>query len=632
MRSLPALIALCFVFASPALAKETLTLGLFAFRPKPVMEVAYLPLVEYLNRSVPEVHVQLRVLTQAEMEHALALGELDFVFTNPSHFMLLRHQAKLTGAIASLVRMEKTQAVSTLGGVIFTSRHHPEIQTLSDIKGRILGIPGKTFLGGYQAQAYELLQADIQLPQDVAVLHELDTHDEVVRAVLAGKVDVGFVRTSVIESMTSEKKIDAADLKIINPQSHPGFPFLVSTRLYPEWAFAAISGRVSNRTQNRLAAALLLVEPDSSVAKAAGISGFTVSGDYLPVQDLARALRLPPFEKRPAFTATDVLSKWSWQIGTSLSISVLVALVSILLFVSRRQISQQRNIERMHLAALGEGVFGVDLEDRCTFINPAALTMLGYAEHEVIGQNQHALFHHHHPDERAYEVADCPIYQSLCDGVIRQADDWFIRKDGTGFHVSMVATPLVIGSRKIGAVVAFQDISERKALEERLNTLATIDVLTGLPNRRHFFLRMTDELARIKRKEDSVVSLLMLDLDHFKKINDTYGHAAGDAVLKNFSSLLQKDLRETDLAGRIGGEEFAVTMPGCTRDSAIERAQRLRKMVADGQLAHDGVVIHYTVSIGVTQFSAQDANPDIALARADAALYRAKEKRNCVAT
>lgn len=596
------------------------------------MEDSYLPLVEYLNRTVPEVEVKLRVLTQTEMEQALELGELDFVFTNPSHFTLLRHQAKLTGAIATLVRMERTHAVSTLGGVIFTTQHHPEIKTLADIKGRNLGIPGKSYLGGYQVQAYELLQVNIQLPQDVAALHELDSHDDVVRAVLAGKVDVGFVRTSVIESMASEKKINAADLKIISPRSYPGFPFLVSSRLYPEWAFAAISGRVSNRTQNKFTAALLLVEPDSSVAKAAGISGFTVPADYLPVQNLARALRLPPYEQGPAFTLTDVMSRWSWQIAAVVCGAMLIGWLSIQLFISRKQIKRQRDVERMHLAALGEGVFGVDNEDRCTFINPTALAMLGYAEHEVIGKNRHLLFHHHHLDGQTYPDVDCPISQSLHSGVTLKADDWFIRKDGSGFHVRLVATSLEMDGKKIGAEVAFQDISERKALEEKLHIMATMDVLTGLPNRRHFFQRMNEELARLKRRQESVVCILMLDLDHFKNINDTYGHAAGDTVLKHFASLLQKDLRETDLAGRIGGEEFAITMPDCTLNSAMERAERLRKLVESGQVTHEDAEIHYTVSIGLTQFLPADAMPEVALARADAALYRAKERRNCVAT
>lgn len=630
MKSWISLITLCFVFMSSSLALETLTLGVFAYRPKPVMEAAYQPLIDYLNQALPDVHFQLKVLTQDEIEGALEQGELDFVFTNPSHFVLLRSQTRLSGAIATQVRLEKNQHVSMLGGIIFTSQHHPEIQQLSDIKGRVLAIPGKKFLGGYQTQAFELLQANIRIPDDIAEVKHMGSHDAVVRAVLAGKADVGFVRTSIIESMSNEKEVDAADIRIINPKSYPGFPFLVSTALYPEWAFAAISGHVNERLERRVASALLQIEPESQVAKAAGIYGFTVPADYRPVDDLARALRLPPYEKGPAFTLGDTFSRWKWQILSSVFAIGLILLLAILLLISHRQLNRRQKLERMHLAALGEGVYGVALDGRCTFINPAALAMLGFTEQEVIGSNQHALFHHSRPNGQKYQVEECPIHLCLRDGVRRHTDEWFIRKDGTGFHVRLIVTVMELEGTKVGAEVAFEDITERKALEEKLTTMATIDVLTGLANRRHFFVRMGDELARVQRSKESVASILMLDLDHFKNINDTYGHAAGDAVLKSFSALLKNDLRETDLAGRIGGEEFAVTMPGATLDAAFARAERLRKVVEQEQLVHEGTTIHFRVSIGVTQMTLLDTSPDAVLARADEALYRAKEKRNCV--
>ncbi|MBU1690138.1 MAG: sensor domain-containing diguanylate cyclase, partial [Gammaproteobacteria bacterium] len=409
------------------------------------------------------------------------------------------------------------------------------------------------------------------------------------------------------------------------------FPFLVSTHLYPEWAFAALP-YVNKKTVRELAVALLEIEPDSPVAKAADIYGFTAPGDYLPVENLARALRLPPFEKAPAFTPKDAWARWSLQLSAgAIAIGIILAL-SILLLLANRRIKQQEKAGRMHLAALGEGVFGITLEGQCTFINPAALSMLGYAEHEIIGQNPHALFHHHHPDGEIYPAEDCPVIQTVKDGVVRHVDDWFTNKDGRTFPVSVVATPLENRGVQVGAVIAFQDISERKNLEEKLNALATTDVLTGLPNRRHFFSRMSEELARMRRLDVYVASLLMLDLDHFKRINDSYGHATGDAALKHFAALMQKDLRETDLVGRLGGEEFAILMPGASLDDAVARAERLRKLIESDHFHHEGMDIQYTVSIGLTQLTRHDTDPDVPLARADNALFRAKEKRNCVAT
>jgi diguanylate cyclase (GGDEF)-like protein len=117
----------------------------------------------------------------------------------------------------------------------------------------------------------------------------------------------------------------------------------------------------------------------------------------------------------------------------------------------------------------------------------------------------------------------------------------------------------------------------------------------------------------------------VLDLDHFKQINDTHGHAAGDAVLRHFAALLRGELRKVDTAGRMGGEEFAIILPGA--DSAAARAfgERLRQRVAETPVMHGGLAIQVTVSIGIAAMTPRDATADAVLVRADRALYRAKE-------
>lgn len=612
-------------------AQRPLTLGVFAFRPPVLMEAAYQPLVDYLNQRVPEAHLQLAVLSQAAMAQALQRGELDFVLTNPSHFVLLRSQAALSGAIATLVRLDGERAVSQLGGVMFTTAQQTDIQSLSDLKGRVLAIPGKQFLGGYQTQAMELLQVGIRIPQDLAALRETGSHDSVVRAVLAGEAEVGFVRTSILESMAGEGALDESAIRILNPQAGEAYPFRVSTRLYPEWAFAAVHGRIDNRLERRVAAALLDLQPDNAAARAAGIDGFTVAADYRPVDELARALRLPPYEKGPEFTPRDALARWGWQIEAGGAALGLIMGLSLLLWRAYHRLKRQQARERLHMAALGEGVFGVNAQGRCTFINPAALSMLGYAEAEVLGREPHVLFQAGNDLGQHFAASDCPLQQSLRDGVTRRQDAWYQRKDGRGFAVSLIATPMALKGQPLGAEVAFQDISDRKALELQLTRMATVDALTGLANRGQLMVRLQEELARLRRHPQTPAALLMLDLDHFKRINDTHGHAAGDAVLRHFARLMQADLREGDVLGRIGGEEFAMAMPGANVADSMVRADRLRRMVAATPVPWQGQDIAYTVSIGVAAITEADVSPDAPLARADQALYRAKRQRNCVA-
>jgi len=276
------------------------------------------------------------------------------------------------------------------------------------------------------------------------------------------------------------------------------------------------------------------------------------------------------------------------------------------------------------LMGLGEGVYGVDLKGHATFINPAALRMLGINGQDVLGRDQHLLFHHHHADGRDYLHADCPIALTLADGRPRhEEEECFWRHDGSSFPVALTVTSVLKNGVRVGAVVVFQDISERQAHAKQLRLLATTDSLTGTHNRRHFLQQLEQELARHQRYGEAA-ALLMLDLDHFKLVNDGFGHAAGDAVLKSFTASARQILRRSDHLGRLGGEEFAILLPDTDGEGARELAERLRQMIDDTPVETATGMVHYSVSIGVALFARGDSNADAVLARADHALYRAK--------
>jgi diguanylate cyclase (GGDEF)-like protein/PAS domain S-box-containing protein len=168
------------------------------------------------------------------------------------------------------------------------------------------------------------------------------------------------------------------------------------------------------------------------------------------------------------------------------------------------------------------------------------------------------------------------------------------------------------------------DITQRKQIERQLQDAAATDFLTGLPNRRNIMMRMDQELERVRRCPTTSAAVLMFDLDHFKLINDGYGHAKGDEVLKAFSQLLRHELRKIDAAGRVGGEEFAAVLSGASIEEAEGFAQRVRARLAATRLRGAGPEIAVTVSIGITTMRAADANISQSLSRADSALYRAK--------
>jgi diguanylate cyclase (GGDEF)-like protein len=181
-----------------------------------------------------------------------------------------------------------------------------------------------------------------------------------------------------------------------------------------------------------------------------------------------------------------------------------------------------------------------------------------------------------------------------------------------------------------GAVISHLDITDRKLMEFELARLASTDALTGLPNRRYFLDVANREVERMRRFSVSA-SVIMIDLDHFKDVNDTYGHATGDEVLRSSSRALQQRLREIDVLARLGGEEFVVVLPETDAQGAASAAEKLRCSLTNATVDSGDNEIKMTASFGVAQVRSDDKSVDDVLDRADSALFEAKHSgRNCV--
>lgn len=600
---------------------------MFAYRPKATLERKFAPLASYLSEALGGRAVRLELLTQPEMEEALRAQRLDFIFTNPSHFVLIRHNFQMSGAMATLVSREGGMATAQLGGVIITQAERRDIPDLKSLRGLTIAIPGAKYLGGYQTQAYELVEAGLRMPEDVR-LTESGSHDAVVRDVIEGRADAGFIRTGILEDLFEQDSPIPKGIRVVHPQHHPNFPYITSTRLYPEWAFAA-SPHVPEAVVKEVARALLAIRPDMPVAKAADIEGFTIPGDYTAVEDLARTLRLPPFQYGPKIEIHDLWGQYRWPIVFGLLSLVIIAVLIVRLDAARRQIAaEHRKLlfaqaeHRVVLDLLGEGVFGVDGAGRCTFANPAALTALGYRSDELLGLDAHQLFHHRRADGQPFPREECTVNQTAVDGVPRQGDDVFWHRDGTAIPVHVNAQPLLRDGVVDGAIVAFHNIQNRIDAMRQLEEQATHDALTGLPNRRYFSQRLKQEASRAKRTSTSA-TVLMIDLDHFKRLNDAYGHAAGDLVLHQIATVLRARLRVPDVPARLGGEEFAVLLPDTPLEGGVQVAQALCQAVGQQTMSFADKVLTITASIGVAPLDLS-RDPEAALAQADAALYRAK--------
>lgn len=268
------------------------------------------------------------------------------------------------------------------------------------------------------------------------------------------------------------------------------------------------------------------------------------------------------------------------------------------------------------------GICHSSLERRFLAVNRTFCDMLGYTREELIGKPVWEIIHH---DDRGDE----PLFRDkLLSGKLEShaAEKRYVRKDG---RVIWVHRTISVVRDHAGEPLYFlrvvEDVTERKRLEQELQALAATDALTGLPNRRTFMARLEEEYARLRRFDTQQVAVLMLDVDYFKRVNDTHGHAAGDEVLRQVATLIREEPRRVDLCARIGGEEFAVILAGASAESAREFAERLRRKIAAAAIIFEGKALAVTVSVGVAAMRPTDESADASLLRADGALYKAKE-------
>ena len=323
--------------------------------------------------------------------------------------------------------------------------------------------------------------------------------------------------------------------------------------------------------------------------------------------------------------------QWLREVFAAVFLTILLLAVGCLRV---RSIAQQqwaaRELEaneerwRMALEATGDGVWDWDIPGRQVDYSKGWKRMLGYSPEEI-GSGFEEWELRVHPDDLRQVMRDLEEH-------LDNRSEFFINehrlrcKDGQWKWIldrGMVVSRDADGN-PLRAIGTHTDISSRKRMEEELKELAGTDALTGLHNRRVFFERLDAELERIRLHAGTKAALLMIDIDHFKGINDTYGHAMGDAGLKYLADSIRGVLRETDVLGRIGGEEFGVILPETNAEHAVMLAERLCSIFRNGQLCIGDLAIAFTISIGVSMLKATDRDKEQILSRADAALYQAK--------
>ncbi len=252
------------------------------------------------------------------------------------------------------------------------------------------------------------------------------------------------------------------------------------------------------------------------------------------------------------------------------------------------------------------------------FANQEAARILGQSGDALVGRHFLDFVEETGIDDQRDAFLRCLRQREL----VRSQDGVTVSTDGRRTCVQVSMSPLPWDGLPV-IYVLINDVTALKESEERLRRLSITDPLTGVSNRRHFVEAAEQELARARR-HGWPVTLLMLDLDHFKSINDTHGHAVGDEALRTFTAAGRALLRENDLLGRTGGEEFAILLPETDIAGARMVAERIRRRTAELAVPAGGETVRFTVSIGVACCAAGTRDVDAMLSSADEALYRAK--------
>lgn len=329
------LVLLYLLHMNSAFAQDTLYLGVLAHQGNKRAVEKWYPLTEYLNNNLSKHLITIVPVNLKDLESMVSRGRLDFILTNSGHYVNLREKFPMQ-ALASLRNKGNGQSLDHFGSVLFTQRGRSDIRSFQDLQGKTLAAVSRQAFGGFQTVIHEMRQQGMQPLKTINMVYLGFPQDQIAQFVALGKVDAGIVRTGVLESLHESGVLDLAVFNIINPQQSAGFPFLHSTKLYPEWPFVAMQ-KVSKEVQHIVQRALLDMPADHPAAIQGQFRGWSEIRDYSPVKQVVIA-----------YAQAKELENWYWQLKVWIShkkfwiiYSLLASIVCLMLYILRHDISHR---------------------------------------------------------------------------------------------------------------------------------------------------------------------------------------------------------------------------------------------------------------------------------------------------
>lgn len=633
---------------------------------------------EYLSRAIPEHHfVVVPFENNSALNQAISSGNYAFSLTNPASAVELKIRYGQQ-PLATLLNKRQGKGYAQFGSVIFTRADRQDLTELKDLKGKIfIGVDELGF-GGWRVAWSELLKNGVAPYRDFKELRFAEGNQEtVVRSVLQGTADAGSVRTDMLESMADAGKISLSDFKVLGAKQVAGFPFLLSTELYPEWPFSA-SQSTSDEIKTAVTRALFSIKKEDLAAAQGNYVGWISPVDYSPVETLLQDLKVGPFRITKSDLPTAFYHEYSYALlATLIAITGLIAAFVYTTKLNRRITQTQSDLkaeianrERAEQALTALAQKSLEFTKEKHFFNhcltelahlfSAKYAFIGlFADAEKTKIRTYAVW----AGDRFAENFEYVLEGTPCQDVLNlgveligenaadryPTDEMLLKMEIESYFGAPLISPggvmmglvSVMDTKPMKPESHFRDVlrifANRIALEiqrkreeealqgmaEQLSYQASHDVLTNLVNRREFEVRMKSAWSSAKSQHKQH-TLCFLDLDQFKVINDTCGHRAGDELLKQISATLSSIVRGSDTLARVGGDEFGVLLLDCSPDRAREIAEKLLDAVKNYRFYWEGNIFEVGVSIGVTPVTQASGDIYEVFQAADTACYIAK--------
>lgn len=333
------------VTPTPEIASKQINIAVLAIRGEKKAFKMWQPTADYLSAQMPGYIYKIVPVTIDTIDVEVSSGRVDFVLTNPALYAELESTNGIS-RIATLRNRRPGGTYTKFGALIIARADRDDITDLQSLKGKSFMAVHPRAFGGWWMAWRKFKQAGIDARQDFSPLKFSGfPQDKIVIAVLSGQVDAGTIRTDVVERMAAAGAIDIDKIKVIDPQSTPGFPYAHSTRLYPEWPFAT-TPHTSSELAQKVAIALLSMTADSPAARAAYSEGWTVPLDYQPVQELMQELQVGPYTDLGKVSLSDAIYQHrTWALALAFTLIVFIVATLAVLTLNRRLSQSKEKLE-----------------------------------------------------------------------------------------------------------------------------------------------------------------------------------------------------------------------------------------------------------------------------------------------